>query len=463
MQAAFFPHLHPAETVYSVCARFHFASRSESPEQTANLLFGTASARLYSDVPCCLDHLQMATAGAIQASEHTIRTHTGLNAYMVLMPPASRIAFVQACRKGQPAGARARSGLNRYVGPQSVLKLCKVCVESQLSMEGVARWSAVHQRPGVWFCDQHQAVLSFTEAPGLERNRWALPHQLLSSTVQPILSVQAQLKILRLAAVVQWISANHHLETAVLQVMLKERLRNAGLCASELKCRIGERELLEKQMHDYCDDVPLPELQRLNASEWLRLLLSSDSRHYDPLTWSVAISWHGDVSNADLVKEYFNARSRKPERDLFDSLPHRERRVSAPNRIYRALETSNLKKDAFKNSRITQYEIDSWLRRDPGLKTAWQRAVRLRAKTESVIEIKTFLALHPSALRVDILRACNRAYRWLDAHDPDQLQRLLPWVMSRHSRQLRLPWGNEASISSDRIADVSRLKTEDAA
>ncbi|MFZ4288016.1 TniQ family protein [Variovorax sp. HJSM1_2] len=443
MPVAFFPHLYSCETVYSVCSRFHFVTQCGSPRETALLLFGDANARLYTDVPSCLQHLQIASAGAIQATEQFLRQHSGLAAYLALMLPASRIALVQACQKGPPSIARARSGLNRYVGPQSVLKLCLVCAHHQLDADGVTFWAAHHQVPGVWMCDEHDVALSFAEVPQLESKRWILPQHVLVSAVQPQFSDLERSKMRRLKAVVQWMSLNHHLDTAILQVLLKDRLREAGQCDSELKWRTGEKKHLVKQLHQYACDLHTPDVQRLHSATWPEKLLSSDSRHYDPLTWSIALSWFGDVTQDGLANAYFNARARKPARDMFDALPHRERRVSAPARIYRALEQCDLKKSALGNGHITAYEIDRWLRHDPDLKKAWQRAMRQRTKANRVLEIKTFLASHPEALRVDILKACHCAYRWLETNDPDQLQRLLPWITPRHSRQLRLPLDHE--------------------
>ncbi len=462
MPVAFFPHPFPTETVYSVCGRFHQATRGESPQETALLLFGDVNARHYTDVPSRLEYLQIATAGAIDATEHTLRARSGLGAYMALMPSTNRLGFFRACQKEAPSVARARSGLNRYVGQQSVLKLCWICAQQQLGLDSITWWNASHQCPGDWFCEQHRVVLFYVAAPKQENALWTLPHLVFTTALQPTLSVQAQLKLLRLASVVRWMSSSHHLETAVLQVMLKDRFRQAGLCASELKWRVGERALLEEQLRHYCGDLFVPDIQRLKACAWLRALLSGDNRHYDPLAWSLALSWHGNISSEGLAREYFGARARKPERELFDALPRRERRVSAPEHIYRALETSDFKKFVLEGGHITEYEIDSWLRRDPDLKKAWQRAIRQRAKTDCVLEIKTFLASHPDALRVDILKACNRAYRWLDANNPDQLHRLLPWVTPRHSRQLRLPWDQKAPISSERHTTGDLSTTGDA-
>lgn len=237
MKLGYFPVLRSGESVYSVCARYHWETGGLSPETTSRSLFGSSSAHRYTDTPVCLDHLQMASHGSVTASEGTIRSRSGLGPYLALMSPDDRISFIHAACGAAPAVVRSRSGLNRYVGSVRLLKFCRLCLEEQERRYESGWWIAAHQIPGVWFCEHHRCLLAYFEASARADRQWLLPHVCSEVGLVPPLDSSAQLQLLRVENTMRWIATAHHLDTSVLQVLLKTRLHDAGFCRSEVKCK----------------------------------------------------------------------------------------------------------------------------------------------------------------------------------------------------------------------------------
>lgn len=82
--------------------------------------------------------------------------------------------------------------------------------------------------------------------------------------------------------------------------------------------------------------------------------------------------------------------------------------------------------------------MPAWLRRDPALKRHWRTTLYSRNREEAVTTISHFLAATPGARRVDVLRQCSSAFRWLEDHDYQVLQRLLPAADRRFGKRLVL-------------------------
>lgn len=429
----YFPAPEQDETIFSVCARLH-RLRGGAPAQTCTRL-GLRGGHTHPSVPAGLERMQSLSRGLIGADEATLRSRTVLRAFLPLMPHERRIATIAACRSNAGAAtATARAGLNRYTHSRSLLKFCPICAAMDDERVGVAYWRTSHQLPGAWICVEHGMVLRYVEHQ-TRRSGWLLPCDVPPAV--PQVTVSGQLKLLGLQRVIEWLCGQYKVEPVHLQIMLRQRLRRAGLCRSELKWHQAEVDHLARLAADYCSDLDVPDIRQLNATDWLTPLFH-ESRHYDPLTWALAMSWTGDTRPDLLAAEYQAAAARKPQADLFDSYSRVCRRTSAPEDLYRAFAHADRKAEAVSASGLSEFEVDSWLRRDSGLKPFWESQRRRARRLSAEEEVRAYLLDNPGARRVDVLRGVPSAFRWLERHDRSLLEGLLPPPIDGFARQRSL-------------------------
>jgi hypothetical protein len=225
--------------------------------------------------------------------------------------------------------------------------------------------------------------------------------------------------------VIDWFCDRSSAETAILQVMLRWRLRSAGLVRSELKWLASEIAHLRALAHSYFTECQAPDIAAVNAQEWLSTVLR-ERRHYNPLSWAMALAFSGDVSSKTLSREYDEAVARKPDADMFDAYSRRPRRNSAPASVYAAFASADYKSQAVERSGLTDHEINGWLRKDQHLRIHWTSTRSARRRTNAIKQIRAFTAAWPAARRGDVLRERTQAFRWLERNDPAELSRLLP-------------------------------------
>ncbi|PZP99045.1 MAG: hypothetical protein DI587_12565 [Variovorax paradoxus] len=434
-QYGWFPYPEKGETIFSLCSRAHVTLGLTSLTHSRS---GGSLLRIASDVPGSLRDIQRVTAGVIAANEETIRSRTGLAPYLALMPSARRLRFVKLCLESGSSAARSNSGLGKYVGATRLLKLCRSCLAEQLEDNGTSWWSACHQLPAVWWCTSHRSQLAWVATTGRASTSALLPHMVEPEAESPSLSVEAQLKLLRIGDVVKWMGACWHLDTEILSVMFKERVRAAGLVRSELKQLAVELEHLQQTCSWHYKDVNVPDVQRTNGRAWLSALLQ-DTRMYDPIPWALGLAWCGSVRAADLGCEYIDAAGRKPQLDLFDPVLRTARRDRAPNRLYAAVSSGDSKDRIAVMYRLEMQELDSWLQKDPELNALWRQSRWDRSKEESVATINAFRRDRPGVSRIEIMRACSAAYRWLYINQPALLEKVVPASITSVVRQSSLP------------------------
>ena len=78
-----------------------------------------------------------------------------------------------------------------------------------------------------------------------------------------------------------------------------------------------------------------------------------------------------------------------------------------------------------------------WLRKDQALARQWHASIARLRTNEAVRQIKKFLSKHPLATRSEVLQAEVAAVRSLERYAPHKLDRLLPAVQPKYSKQLR--------------------------
>lgn len=433
-----FPHPFAGELVYSVCSRFHIRSGNQRRETTSIALFGYSTAFRNPQVPAGLNWLSVISRGILNPSEETLRSRTLLKAYLPLIPVNRRSGIFSAIAASDPTAAKARSGLSRYCEAAKLLKFCDQCVIDQTKMEGVSFWKTDHQLPGVWLCMEHKMVLRLVDLQNTLTRDWKLPHHFSESAIQPKLSSMQMLKLFRVMDVMNWIAKKSFLDTTNLLIMLRLRLRLAGMCRSELKLFTVEVEHLQHLMTNFYSDVTTPDVVAAMREDWFSNLFN-EKRHYNPLTWALALAFCGDTKATFLDGEYVDASNRRPQPDLFGYLnAAQNKRACAPAQLYAALDGALHKADAVRNSEFTESEINNWLIKDPELHRHWKKSCHDRKRRDSMKTIKDYLRCNSESLRVDVLNACNKEYRWLEKNDPEGFASTVPPISRKYDRQLNL-------------------------
>ncbi|UKI08964.1 MULTISPECIES: TniQ family protein [Variovorax] len=438
MPAAFFPSVFDDETIYSIYARLVLhANGSGEPSLDAHL-FGRREAR-HVAVPSALSSLTLASKGVIPTHESTLRFRSLLGAYIPLLPEVRRRELLSACKlSSNSAASRAASGLNCSPESARLLKWCPRCVDESLARSHFTYWRTSHQYPGVWVCDLHFSILSHIEQNS--RNvGWALPEYFAADAKLDVVSTENFLKLHRLYEVISWIVGKNALDTTVLQVMLRSRCRAAGFCRSEIKLRTDESKHLAALASAYFSDLPAVDVAWVNQRNWLSPLFKT--AQYNPLPWAMAFAWIGATQRGNLEDEYSHAATRLPLAELFPPAILTPRLTRAPQALYDAFETCDLKTQILKEVTLTEYEITHWLRKDKALVAHWTYYKRARRLEHSLSTLKQVVQNHPHYGRLEIMSACALHFRWLRIHAPEALENALPPSRSPSTQvQLSFNW-----------------------
>lgn len=426
------------ESLHSIGVRWHILSGNISKTESSERLFGYKSAYRSWDVPAGLQQFESVSDGLITASEATLRDRTILRAYLPLLPAKRFMAAVNCCLTTSDVTlAKHKSGLATNTDSTGFLRLCPVCTQEHISQNGYSYWKATHQLPGCWICSLHKTVLSYFCSPSAKVTKWELPEHCLERAIRPQVDVADTLKLIRIGNVITWLCSKKSVDPTILHAMVKLRLRLGGLCRSEIKLLTVEVEQISLLCREHYRPIITPDIVELTKKNWFQTLYS-ESRHYNPLTWAMAIAFVGDTGLEALEFQYSDALSRKPQRDLFDPSWCAAKRSRAPTQLYEAFTAAERKQQAIQMSGLSQSEVNGWLLRDSALGQHWRDTLRAKRHADAVAKVRTFIRTNPGCLRVDVLRSCHQAYRWLAANDAASLNRLLPDVQPKFNRQLTL-------------------------
>jgi hypothetical protein len=437
---AWFAHIPHNETVYSAAARFHAAAGYNRAESSSQLLFGHTRGGSLIDLPVGLATLERATGGAIRADAQTLRNRTAFGPFLSLMSGERRAAYLAACCDSDLLSAKASAGLHwNLVATEYALRLCRQCAARQIARHGFAYWRADQQRPGVWLCREHGALLVHMPARSKKSRGWLPADRCLESRHlldPPSLSEQDMKVLRRVADVVDWMAARTSIDVELMQIAVRERLVSAGYLRNEVSCSRAEYESLHEQFTKPLAVAGLPHFEGFRTGAWVRQVLI-DRRTVHPLRWAVLLAAAGPTDVVGLDLSLTNAAARSVQSTLFGTGDAR-RRARAPNSVYQALTGPVQIADAARTSKIRLNELQRWLRRDPDLVEHWRATsfeVRHRAAR---LTIDGHRRMYPTALRSEVIKACLWAVRWLEIHDPDALDQALPRPVPMFDRQARL-------------------------
>jgi hypothetical protein len=433
-----FPRPFEDESLFSVCSRFHVLSGSQCKRSTAVVLMGYPTAYRGRQVQAGLNVLEVTSGGALCCEESTLRARSILRAYLPLIPFDRRVAVMAAARATNLTRMKAHCGLSKFNEAAGLLKYCDDCVEEQLRELGVGYWKTSHQLPGVWLCTDHKRLLRFSREGTRTSLDWVLPHYQQENAEIPDCDVEQTLKLVRLKDVVTWISDQEFLDIRDLHIMLRIRLRRSNLCRNEVRLLTVEVKHLGKMISLFYSALKVPDVTSALRDGWFENLFK-ESRHYNPLTWALVLSFCGDTSWTALTDEYLDARNRRPQPSLFGTLRvDYVTRSRAPLLLYGAVDGASSKMQAVIRSGYSESEVNRWFVKDPGLGAHWRETTRARKRLEAISTIATYLEEYPESKRTDVLRHCNQAYRWLELNDKNAFQSVVPGVQQKYDRQLKL-------------------------
>lgn len=234
-----------------------------------------------------------------------------------------------------------------------------------------------------------------------------------------------------------WISSKESLDTVALHIMFRLRLRVANLCRNELKLLSVEVEHLASLITAFYSSINVPDVLAAVRADWFSNLFH-ESRHYNPLTWSLALAFCGETDPFSLDGEYVESQTRRPQPDFFEiALAHQKKRRRAPLHLYAAFDGALFKAEAIDRSGLSKSEVDGWLRKDKELAVYWKTTWHARKRRDAIATISSFLRKYPESMRVNVLRSCNQAYRWLEQNDPKALGSVVPPVQEQYDAQMR--------------------------
>lgn len=434
MRAAFFPSIKSDETVYSICARIAQLPAGVTGNEEFDAHLATCDAPRHIAVPSGLDCLKQVSDGAICATERTLRKRTMLGPYLPLMSHQKRQTLLQACRLcGNSDSALVKAGLNRY--PLcDVLKWCRACAEETRKADGFTYWSVDHQLPGTWLCERHQLPLSYVSRPGRDSS-WVLPHHCEAQGKAAAPPSETSMRVDHVREVVEWIATRSSLDLRILEVMLRRRLRESGLCRSEFKIKTLELLRLEQVARSCFAKAAAPDIAFINEKAWITAVLR-DRRQSNPLIWSMALGFIGETGRPCLDIEYMEAATCEVEPDFSGGKVQRTRERESD---LIALRKENLNSCAACHLRLPRQPSSQWLPKDENLRRYWQRNLMAMSREGAINEIRMYLQVNPSARRAIVFENCPSSVRWLERHDRPTLDELVQPADHSWKPQLSLP------------------------
>lgn len=172
--------LAPTETVFSLASRFHLLSGNIDHKLTSRQLFGATRGGHPHDLPGGLARFSEVFGGRLGSVEEIIRSRTALPFLLAYKTEEDRANACSVVAQGSIGSLKSALGLiaSRF-GASLPLKACAACMKRDREEYGVPLWHIEHQLPGVWICQQHGVVLSYSTSKqsGQARYQWLLPDQ----------------------------------------------------------------------------------------------------------------------------------------------------------------------------------------------------------------------------------------------------------------------------------------------
>lgn len=448
-QGRFFPRPLPQETIYSICARFT-AANSLSEEKASMYLLGHLRGGFHHEIQHGLSRLEEVSGGSLSASQDLLRERTVLSCILPFMTAQQRrTIFERMLISAVPQTSRRMIGLS-WDGSdvQHFLRRCPDCVSEDRRVRSFTYWHVEHQLLGVWTCPKHGRPLQWLPDKFRQKVNWRQAERDDLDFNETSVDAATLLALDKLAKTVLWTASMASVSFTVLNILVRSRLRRAGMVHTEVKITDAEMIAIHESIAGPLARTGISHFTRFQSPAWIKDVLI-DPRASHPLRWALLIaSTLGNdldqsdvrrgaytVINADETKEFLHREyraslERVPQPTLFKTL-YSPRIARAPDVLYRALSQPVQIKDAAISAGLSLNEARIWMHRDRKLAAHWRKVIKTARIQEATDQIRIFLSANPKAQRVDVLRAHLRAVRLLEYYDPDLLQSLLPAVWSK--------------------------------
>jgi Tn7-like transposition protein D/TniQ len=156
-----FPSPFPDELLYSVCARYSKRVKYPNNKSLCEELFGNRNTKAVYDLPCNLLALtNRLPINTCYSTEKIINNLTLLPYYSPFNSLEKISKTVEQMTFSNGTGVHSRIGLmaTKVILP-TYLRFCKICLESDLILEGESYWHRSHQLPGAYYCWKHHELL----------------------------------------------------------------------------------------------------------------------------------------------------------------------------------------------------------------------------------------------------------------------------------------------------------------
>lgn len=154
---SFLPLPLPGEALYSLVARYHSLS-AQADGVTTKRLLGTPT--LSPTLPRSLDRLVEAVEGRWGTLEQIIERHTAYPYFAHFLTPSRAQHVIERMRTLPGARPRRVVGFQGgRIAPVRNVRMCPVCVNTQMRDHGAAYWVTAQQLPAVVVCHEHHADL----------------------------------------------------------------------------------------------------------------------------------------------------------------------------------------------------------------------------------------------------------------------------------------------------------------
>ena len=179
----YFPVAYEDELLYSLIGRYHIHTCSPSFKQTLHELFGSKNLAAVVDLPAHLERLHHHTSHMTRQNVTDILLRQTLYPLFAPFLGPELAAKVRASMLSDNGGdVHTRAGIvgSRLKRP-AVLRVCPVCYQEQVRLNGEACWQRLFQVTGVQVCPEHRVLLHHTSIPYVPINKpqfWAVPRSL---------------------------------------------------------------------------------------------------------------------------------------------------------------------------------------------------------------------------------------------------------------------------------------------
>lgn len=167
------PPLYPDELLYSLLARYHWLTCSDSPKQTLDELFGNRHVRAGIALQSDLGALFARLPPRCRLTPEKLATEATLFPYLTAFQPQEVRDWALAMLiDGSAESVHVRLGLAAgAVRLPAALRYCPVCRVEMHALYGELYWRREHQLPGVLVCSVHGVPLADSLVRPAEANQ----------------------------------------------------------------------------------------------------------------------------------------------------------------------------------------------------------------------------------------------------------------------------------------------------